>query len=83
MNRALMVSIAQKAKEIYEKEFRQQLEATHRDQYVAIEPVSREYFVGETFVAAALAAREAFPDRPPFVVHIGHETAFHLGASAS
>ncbi len=78
-----MVSVAQKAKEVYEEDLRERLEAGHRDEFVAIEPVSRKFFLGDTFIAAALAAREAFPERKSFVIRIGHEAAFHLGASSS
>jgi hypothetical protein len=78
-----MVSIAQNAKEVYENDLRERLEAGHRNEYVAIEPESRSYFVGKTFIAAALAAKEAFPNRKSFVIRIGHEAAFHLGASTS
>jgi hypothetical protein len=78
-----MVSIANKAKEVYEQDLRERLEAQHRDEFVAVEPVSRRFFLGDTFIAAALAAREAFPDRKSFVIRIGHEAAFHLGANAS
>ena len=76
------MSIAQIAKEVYEQELRARLEADHRDEYVAIEPLSRSSFVGNTFIAAALAAREAYPDRKSFVIRIGHEAAFHIGAIA-
>ncbi len=78
-----MVSVAQEAKEVYEQDLRERLEAGHRNDYVAIEPVSRRFFLGDTFIAAALAAREAYPDRRSFVIRIGHEAAFHLGAGAS
>jgi hypothetical protein len=78
-----MVSIAKDAKELYERELRRSLEANHKDEYVAIEPESRTYYLGETFIAAALAARQAYPDRKPFIIRIGHEAAFHLGAGKS
>ena len=78
-----MVSVAQEAKEVYEQDLRECLEAGHPNAYVAIEPVSRGFFLGDTFIAAALAAREAYPDRRSFVIRIGHEAAFHLGAIAS
>ena len=77
-----MVSVAQKAKVVYEQDMREHLEAGHRNEYVAIEPVSRGFFVRDTFVAAALAAREAYRDRRSFVIRVGHEVAFHLGAIA-
>ena len=77
------MSIADAAKRIYESELRDTLEAEHRDEYVAIEPESKAHFLGKTFLQAAIAAKSAFPDRKSFVVRIGHEAAFHLGASSS
>ncbi|NIP84621.1 MAG: hypothetical protein GTO03_03330 [Planctomycetales bacterium] len=77
------MSIADDAKQVYESELRESLEAEHRDEYVAIEPTSKTYFLGKTFLEAAMAAKSAFPDRKSFVLRIGHEAAFHLGASTS
>lgn len=62
-------------------EVRESLELKHRNEYVAIEPESKSHFLGKTFLEAALAAKNAFPDRKSFVVRIGHEAAFHIGAS--
>lgn len=76
------MSIADAAKRIYESELRASLEAQHRDEYLAIEPESRAYFLGKTFLEAALAAKSAFPRRKSFVLRIGHEAAFHLGAGS-
>ena len=77
------MSIAEQAKAVYESEFKARLEAEHSDEFVAIEPVSKSFFVGETFLDAALAAKRAHPDRKSFVIRIGHDAAFHLGAGAS
>jgi hypothetical protein len=77
------MTIADAAKRIYELELRTTLESQHRDEYVAIEPDSKSHFLGKTFLEAAMAAKSAFPDRTSFVVRIGHEAAFHMGASTS
>lgn len=77
------MSIAAKAREVYERELKAQLEADHRDRFVAIEPASKSFYLGDTFIDAALAAKNAHPDRKSFVIRIGHEAAFHLGAGAS
>ena len=77
------MSVAEKAKEVYESELKAQLEAEHHDEYVAIEPVSKSFFLGDTFIDAALAAKQAHPDRKSFVIRIGHDAAFHIGAGAS
>jgi hypothetical protein len=76
------MTIAEQARQIYDTELRDQLEATHRNQYVAIEPASRAYFLADTFLAAALAAKHAYPDRQSFVLRVGHAAAFHIGATA-
>ena len=75
------MSIAARAKLIYEGQLKERLEADHRDQYVAIEPDSEAYFLGDSFLDAALAAKAAYPERKSFVIRIGHEAAFHIGAS--
>lgn len=75
------MSIAERAKRLYESDLKDDLEHDHRDRYVAIEPISEEYFLGDTFISAAMAAKSAHPDRKSFVLRIGHEAAFHIGAS--
>lgn len=75
------MSIAERAKEMYERDLRDRLERDHRDRFVAIEPSSESYFLGDTFVSAAMAAKSAHPDRRSFVLKIGHEAAFHIGGS--
>lgn len=75
------MSIAETAKQIYESELRETLESDHQDEYVAIEPESKSHFLGKTFLDAAMAAKKAFPSRKSFVLRIGHEAAFHIGAS--
>ena len=72
--------VAERAKQIYEARLKEQLEESQFGQYVAIEPISESFFVAEQFVDAAIAARNAYPDRTPFVIRIGYEAAFHIGA---
>ncbi len=54
-------SVIVRAKEIYEERLGTNLEVNHRDQFVAIEPDSGEFFVGETFDAAVKEARSKYP----------------------
>ena len=77
------MSIAASAKQLYESELKQRLEVEHLDRFVAIEPVSKSYFLGDSFISAAMAAKTAYPDRKSFVIRIGHEAAFHIGASST
>ena len=76
------MTVSQTAKQVYELELKERLESNHRDEFVAIEPTSKAYFLGDTFIAAAMAAKDAFPDRKSFVLRIGHDAAFHIGATS-
>ncbi len=57
------MSIAQQAKYFYESRLKAKLEATHDGEFVAIEPISESYFLGDQFIDAAMAAKQAYPDR--------------------
>lgn len=75
------MSVAEQAKDVYASDYQGRLEAKHFGQFVAIEPVSRDSFVAETFIDAAMAAKGAHPDRKSFVIRVGHEAAVHIGAA--
>ena len=77
------MSVAEQAKRFYESRLKAELEAKHRDQFVAIEPESGSYFLADEFIDAAMEAKNACPDRKSFVIRIGHEAAFHIGGFAS
>ena len=67
------------AKQFYEAELRDSLEAEHRDEFVTIEPVSRTYYLGSTFSEAVQRAKQACPGFMSYTLRIGHRTALHLG----
>ncbi len=71
--------LAQAATEFYDSELRATLEATHPNEFVAIEPQSRTYFFGKTLSEAIQAARHAQPDKYPFVMRVGHRAAIEIG----
>jgi hypothetical protein len=71
--------VAERAKAIYSGRLQAELESTHANRYVAIEPESGEHFLADSFAAAVAAARAAHPDRISFVIRIGHSAAIHLG----
>ena len=73
--------IARQAEWIYEHRLKTTLEQSNADDFVAIEPVSGEYFVGATLSEAIGAARRAHPHRLAHVLRVGHRAAVHLGAS--
>ena len=77
------MSVAQRAKAFYKSELQSRLEAEHAAQFAAIQQEARSHFIGDTFIAAALSAKEAHPGHKSFVIRIGYEAAFHIGASST
>lgn len=71
--------IEQQATAFYEQELRKTLEADHLHSFVAIEPVSRTFYLGKTLSEAGLKARSAFPNRMSFALRVGHAVAIHIG----
>ena len=47
------MSVAEQAKRVYESRLKTELEAKHRDRFVAIEPVSESFFLGDEFITGA------------------------------
>lgn len=74
--------IAAAARKIYEDRLRTTLESSHRDEFVAIEPVSGDHFLGQTLSEAIGAARTRHPDRLAHALRIGHRAAIHFGMQA-
>ena len=67
------------AEVLYATRLRPILEPNHLDEFVAIEPVSRTYYLGCRMSDATRQARAAFPDRRSYLMQIGHETAVQIG----
>ena len=68
-----------RAEEVYESRLRTILEPDHVDQFVAIEPDSGDYFLGQTLSEAMGAARRSHPDRLVHAMRVGHQAALHFG----
>ena len=72
-------SVMDRARRIYADGLQAELEAQHRDRYVAIEPESGDYFLADTFDEAVRAARTKYPDRLSYTLRVGHRAAFFIG----
>lgn len=68
---------------IYRDKLQAALEGSHPNKFLAIEPDSGDYFIGDTFSEAIQAARKAYPDRLSYAMRIGHPAAVHLGVMAT
>jgi hypothetical protein len=73
-------TIAEQAQRIYDERLRGQLERSHPHAFVAIEPVSGDFYLGQTLSEAVSAARKEHPDRLVHTMRVGHKSAVHLGA---
>ena len=71
--------VAREARRIYEEQLRNSLEQSHMNEFVAIEPVSGEYFLGRTLSEAIGASRLKYPDRLAHALRVGHKAAIHFG----
>ena len=71
--------VIERAKRIYAEHLQAALEPQHRNRFVAIEPESGEYFLGDTFDEAVRSARAKHPSRLTHTIRIGHRAAFHMG----
>jgi hypothetical protein len=72
-------SVIDRAKQIYVNQLQNDLESQHMDRFVAIEPESGEYFLGDTFDEAVKSARTKYPTHLSHTIRIGHRAAFHIG----
>lgn len=71
--------LARAATAFYDSELRTTLEATHLNEFVAIEPESRTYYFGKTLSVAIQAARRAHPGKIPYAMRVGHRAAVEIG----
>jgi hypothetical protein len=71
--------IVRRGDDLYRAKLQTALEATHLNEFVAIEPDSGDYFLGDTLSAAIQAARSVHPGKLTYATRIGHPTAVHLG----
>jgi hypothetical protein len=76
-------SLVEDGEAFYEKQLRASLEPKHFGEFVAIEPSSRRYFLGQTATDALVAARNAMPGSQFFLTRIGKNSAHKIGGHGS
>lgn len=72
-------SVADAARRLYDEKLREELEPKHNDEFVAIEPISGEYFLAKTLSEAIGASRSKYPDRLAHALRVGHQATVHFG----
>lgn len=73
--------VSRRAQELYEKEFRAQLENEHWGEFVAIEPDSKQYFLGRKPEAALAAAEAGCPGKLTYLGRVGFRAAYEMGCA--
>ncbi|MFW5692685.1 MAG: hypothetical protein ACOCWL_00575 [Thermoguttaceae bacterium] len=72
-------AFVRRAEEVYSTRLQAVLEPEHLDEFVAIEPESGDFFLGETLSEAIGAARRSYPDRLSHAMRVGRKAAIHFG----
>lgn len=72
-------SLIQEGQSIYDTHLRVLLERDHLGEFVAVEPLSGRYFLGESATAALVAARDAMPESQFFLTRVGRNAAHKIG----
>lgn len=72
-------ALAESGQRLYDERLRALLEPEQAGRFVAIEPESGRYFLGDTGIAALRAARGALPDKLFYLLRVGHEVAYRVG----
>ena len=67
--------LVESGQRFYDEHLRQSLEPEHTGRYVAIEPASGRYFLGDTGTEALLDARQALPESLFYLARVGHSAA--------
>jgi hypothetical protein len=70
-----------RAENFYVEKLRPELEANHQNEFVAVEPISGDHFLGKTLSEALGAAHDAHPDRLSHAMRVGHPAALHFGVT--
>ena len=65
--------------EIYERDFKHQVENAYCGKIVAIDVDSGDYAIGETVSAASKRLRKRLPDADVWSVRVGHRTLRNFG----
>ena len=71
-------ALAGQGQALYDRELRPTLEAEHFGRFVAVEPESRQYWLGDTVEEVCHQARTALPRKFFHLIRIGSPTA-HIG----
>lgn len=72
-------NFVEKARKFYENVIRQKLSVEENGKFIAVEPDSGDYFIGESGREAIEKAQTVYPDKVFYLARFGYKTAYSLG----
>jgi hypothetical protein len=72
--------LAESGQRLYDERLHNLLEPSQAGRYVAIEPVSGNYFLGDTSTEALLEAKRALPEAMFYLARVGYSAADTLSS---
>ena len=73
-------TVNQEGRRIYEEKLKALLEPQHKGRFVAIEPTTGEYYLGDTDAEALLTAHAAQPESRFYLKRIGYDYTHKIGS---
>jgi hypothetical protein len=71
--------LVEKGQALYENQLKATLEPHHFGEFVAIEPVTGRYFLGDTATSALVTASKSMPKSQFFLMRVGYPAAHKIG----
>lgn len=72
-------ALSENGQRLYDERLRDFLEPDHSGEFVAIDPDTERYFLGDTGLAALRAGREALPNKLFYLLRVGSDAAYRVG----
>lgn len=72
-------TVVERGAQVYEEQLKVMLEPEYTGKFVAVEPESGRYFLGDTDAEALVAAHEAMPENHFYLKRIGYDYMHKLG----
>lgn len=78
---AIKEDVIARGKKIYDERLKGELEPEHAGRYVAVDPDTGRYFIGDASAEAVGAAHDAMPESRFYLKRVGYSAAHSIGGS--
>lgn len=73
-------AVIRQGRQIYDEKLKAELKPDHTGRFVAVEPNTGEYFLGDTDVEALYTAHAALPESHFYLKRIGYDYTHRIGS---